>query len=186
MSRSSSHYGHLAGMSRSPSHFGHLAGTSRSPSHIVSAPGQTGRRATPYWHLRRTGRIIGPGAVRPLAPHSRASDLADTAGSGSPHRMIALSNPDYRDPGRLRPGLPSPPGPDAMIGPSLPHLMVCDLVTTPRRGRLGPAIAPAGHSPSQRTTGWPARRPRARHSLVLTRPPCDSAWARIMRPWPTM
>ena len=105
-----------AGMSRSPSHFGRQAGTSRSPSHIVSAPGRAGWLATPHWHLRRTGQTIGPGAVRPLAPHSRASVPAVTAGSGSPYRTIALSSPDHRDPGRLVPGSPRRPDPTLRAG----------------------------------------------------------------------
>ena len=111
--------------------------------------------AASHWLPHCTDQIIGPGAVRPLAPHSRASVPAATAG---PARHIGRMRLAVRIAGNraaVDPD-PHPRGPDATIGPPFthPHAAAASALV----------IAAAGRHPSQGTTGRPAGRPKARHS----------------------
>jgi hypothetical protein len=145
-----------AGMSRSSSPLWRWADLSRClPSHLARALGQTGRWAAPYWLPRCTDQIIGPGAVRLLAPHSRASVPAATAGPArhTGRLCLVVRTAGYR----------------AAVGPGSPaararrHDRAANL-SPACRGRLGLDIAAAGHHPSHGTPGRPAGRPKARHS----------------------
>ena len=104
--------------------------------------------AASQWLPHCTDQIIGPGAVRPLAPHSRASVPAATAG---PARHIGRMRLAVRIAGNRAAVDPDPPprGPDAMIGAATHSPSCC--------GRLGPSHS-CRRPPSESRHDGPAGR----------------------------